>query len=230
VTEVEWLAATDPTPMLEFVQDKVSDRKLRLFAVASCRRISRSLAGVKLLAAIDTAEQFADDVWAGADLRDAEEITDDIAWERETALRQAAMLAVRTNTPVDGDDPTLVALAAAARAVGHTVASLVRASDAASEAAYSIRETSERTVQASFVRDIFGNPFRLMSVHSSWLTSTVTVLAQQMYDSRDFSAMPILADALQDASCDNEAILTHCRGSGPHVRGCWAIDLLIGRE
>jgi hypothetical protein len=51
-----------------------------------------------------------------------------------------------------------------------------------------------------------------------------------MYDSRDFSAMPILADALQDASCDNEDVLTHCRGQGSHVRGCWVVDLCLGKE
>jgi hypothetical protein len=78
------------------------------------------------------------------------------------------------------------------------------------------------------IRDIF--PFHPITLSPSWLTSTVVSLAQQMYDSRDFSAMPILADALQDASCDNETILTHCRGAGPHVRGCFVIDLLTGRE
>ena len=51
-----------------------------------------------------------------------------------------------------------------------------------------------------------------------------------MYQSRDFAAMPILADALQDAGCDHEDILSHCRGPGPHVRGCWVIDLATGRE
>jgi hypothetical protein len=49
-----------------------------------------------------------------------------------------------------------------------------------------------------------------------------------MYGSRDFGAMPILADALQDAECDNAAILDHCRGPGPHVRGCWVVDLVLG--
>jgi len=51
-----------------------------------------------------------------------------------------------------------------------------------------------------------------------------------MYEAREFSAMPILADALQDSGCDNEAVLTHCRGPGPHVRGCWVVDLVLGKE
>ncbi|AMV24453.1 hypothetical protein VT84_08650 [Gemmata sp. SH-PL17] len=64
----------------------------------------------------------------------------------------------------------------------------------------------------------------------SWQTSTAVALASQMYESRDFGAMPILADALQDAGCDNADVLVHCRGSGPHVRGCWVVDLLLGKK
>jgi hypothetical protein len=74
-----------------------------------------------------------------------------------------------------------------------------------------------------------------ISVHvvpfnEEWRTSTAIALAQQMYDSRDFSAMPILADALQDAGCDSADILDHCRGAGPHVRGCWVVDLVLGKS
>src|SRR5580700_456177 len=83
--------------------------------------------------------------------------------------------------------------------------------------------------QANFVRDIVGNPFHPVTLDPSWLTSTVLALAQQMYDSRDFSPMPILADALQDAGCDNEEILIHCRQPVEHVRGCFVVDLLLGK-
>jgi hypothetical protein len=69
-----------------------------------------------------------------------------------------------------------------------------------------------------------------VSVEPAWLTSTVVTLARQMYEARDFGAMPILADALQDAGCDNDDILTHCRVPGPHVRGCWVLDLVLGKE
>jgi hypothetical protein len=63
-----------------------------------------------------------------------------------------------------------------------------------------------------------------------WRTDTAVALARLMDESRDFSAMPILADALQDAGCDNNDILEHCRGPGPHVRGCWVVDLVLGKE
>jgi hypothetical protein len=77
---------------------------------------------------------------------------------------------------------------------------------------------------------VFGIPFRPITLNPSWLTSTVVSLAQQMYDSRDFSAMPILADALQDANCDNADILNHCRSATVHTRGCWTLDLVLGKD
>jgi hypothetical protein len=76
----------------------------------------------------------------------------------------------------------------------------------------------------------FGDILRPATLDPSCRTTTAIQLAQQMYDSRDFSAMPILADALQDAGCDNADLLDHCRGPGPHVRGCWVVDLVLGKE
>jgi hypothetical protein len=80
------------------------------------------------------------------------------------------------------------------------------------------------------LRDIFGNPFRPVAFSSEWRTDTAIALARTMYESREFGAMPILADALQDAGCDSDDILNHCRGDGPHVRGCWVCDLVLGKS
>jgi hypothetical protein len=80
------------------------------------------------------------------------------------------------------------------------------------------------------LRDIFGNPFRPVAVDPSWLTSTVVALAEGIYQERAFDRLPILADALQDAGCDSDDVLSHCRSDGPHVRGCWVVDLLTGRK
>jgi hypothetical protein len=80
------------------------------------------------------------------------------------------------------------------------------------------------------ILDIIGNPFRPLTLDLAWQTSTAVLLARGMYESRDFSAMPILADALQDAGCDNDDVLGHCRVPGPHVRGCWVIDLVLGKS
>jgi hypothetical protein len=89
---------------------------------------------------------------------------------------------------------------------------------------------AEEVHQLQLLRDIVGNPFQPGTIYRKWLTTTVTALSMQMYESRDFGAMPILADALQDAGCDSEDILSHCRGPGPHVRGCWVVDLVLGKE
>jgi len=83
--------------------------------------------------------------------------------------------------------------------------------------------------QTELLRCVYGNPFRPIALECAWLTSTVLSLAQQIYDSRDFSPMPILADALQDAGCENDEVLNHCRGEGVHVRGCWVLDRLLGK-
>ena len=80
-------------------------------------------------------------------------------------------------------------------------------------------------------RDIFGNPFRPVTFSPNWRTDTAVSLARQMYDAREFSTMPILADALQDAGCDRDDVLSHCRDPrGVHARGCWVVDLVLGRE
>jgi hypothetical protein len=83
--------------------------------------------------------------------------------------------------------------------------------------------------QADLVREIFGNPFHPVSFNPSWRTTDAVGVARSMYDARDFAAMPILADALEDAGCDSADVLAHCRGDGPHVRGCWVVDLVLGK-
>ena len=90
--------------------------------------------------------------------------------------------------------------------------------------------SEESDLICNILRDIFGNPFRPVTVEPSWLTSTVVSRAQQMYDTRDFSAMPTLADALHDAGCSDAQVLDHCRGPGPHTRGYWCVDIALGKE
>jgi hypothetical protein len=87
------------------------------------------------------------------------------------------------------------------------------------------------------LRDVFGNPFRPVAFPGHWRTPAAVAIAWGMYESRDFAALPALADALQAAGCDpedvlapgSEDILGHCRWPGPHVRGCWVVDLVLGR-
>jgi hypothetical protein len=85
----------------------------------------------------------------------------------------------------------------------------------------------------NFLRDLFGNPFRPVSIDPTWLAwngSTVRKLAQSLYEEYAFDRLAILADALEDAGCTDAGILEHCRGPGPHVRGCWVLDLLLGKQ
>ena len=84
--------------------------------------------------------------------------------------------------------------------------------------------------QANLVREVIGNPFRPVTLEPRWLSSTVLDLARTIYDERVYERMPILADALLDAGCDSEEIINHCQGAAPHVRGCWVVDLLLGKE
>ncbi len=85
--------------------------------------------------------------------------------------------------------------------------------------------------QAELVREFFGNPYQPVAFDQTWRTPTVTALAQQMHDSQEFSPMPILADALQDAGCEDTSVLEHCRDElALHTRGCWVLDLILGRE
>jgi hypothetical protein len=88
----------------------------------------------------------------------------------------------------------------------------------------------ERAVQCQTVREVLGNPFRAVALAPSWLTSDVVALATGIYEERAFDRMPILADALQDAGCESEEVLNHCRGQNEHWKGCWVADLLLGKS
>ena len=78
---------------------------------------------------------------------------------------------------------------------------------------------AERAAQANLLRDIFGNPFRKVKFDKKWRTTDAKLLAGGIYEDKAFDRMPILADALQDAGCDNEDVLNHCRDTNAtHVR------------
>jgi hypothetical protein len=89
----------------------------------------------------------------------------------------------------------------------------------------------DRVQQGEFLlRECFGNPFRPVSIAPAWRTSDVMLLAGGIYDEKAFDRMPILADALQDAGCNSDEMLNHCRAPGEHVRGCWVLDAVLGKE
>jgi hypothetical protein len=224
MTEAEWLECMDPMPMLEFLRGKASDRKLRLCAVACCRRAWDSMPDARSKKAVETAEDYADGRATDDELNAASvgalsaaqvNITEADAHAEDWRKRYNALFApwaVVQATVRDGPD-----------GIGHGVAAILVAKDAVKAIG-----PPENEVQTQLVRDIFGNPFRPLTIDPSWLTPTVKILAQRIYTDRSFDKMPILADALKKAGCANEEILGHCRGLGSHVRGCWALDLVLG--
>ena len=88
---------------------------------------------------------------------------------------------------------------------------------------------AESAAHCQIIRDIFGNPFRPVVADPAWFTPKVVVLATSIYSDRAFDRMPILADALEEAGCVNADVLLHCRSEGPHVRGYWVVDLVLGK-
>jgi hypothetical protein len=96
---------------------------------------------------------------------------------------------------------------------------------------------AERVSQAHVLRDLFGTPPRALCSDPAWLTPAVTGLATAAYEERalpsgelDPVLLLVLADALEEAGCTDVAILGHLRGPGPHVRGCFVLDLLLGKS
>jgi hypothetical protein len=85
-------------------------------------------------------------------------------------------------------------------------------------------------VQAAVLRDIAGNPYRPIELEPAWRTATAVSIAERIFEERDYAALPVLADALEDAGCEVPELLSHCRSVGAHVRGCWVVDLVLGRS
>ncbi|MCI0462153.1 MAG: hypothetical protein L0Z62_34815 [Gemmataceae bacterium] len=91
-------------------------------------------------------------------------------------------------------------------------------------------EAAETTAQSVILREVFDNPFRPVALAADWRTPAAIAVARSMYEEHRFDEMPLLGDALEEAGCTDAQILTHCRQPGEHVRGCWVVDLILGRE
>jgi hypothetical protein len=227
MNEAEWLAwATDPELLLKLLPTmfEVSNRKLRLFAVACCRRaMTTTNVRPRTEPFVDVAERFADGEATITDLQTVGCNPASVEDRRtNSALHHACMNAAEVEFGV-----VMADCAALNAAWGATHAKTLMPDNGMSEG----RLVGEQAVQCSILRDIFGNPFHPISFSPQWRTDTTVMLARQMYESRDFSTMPILADALQDAGCDNDDILNHCRDESlPHIRGCWVVDLVLSKE
>jgi hypothetical protein len=226
MTEAEWLTTTDPTSMVDFIQSRGSVRKLRLFFAACARLVWDYIPMDDARQAVEVAERYAADL-ASEDERDraakrlwALPAAGEMAGHYAVAVSSGAAQDWLRNPAVTGAFAFMCAQLAVHRQATTQTTSL---------AAWRAATGATGAKQPALLRDIFGNPFHPVTFAPEWRTGTAVSLAAQMYESRDFGAMPILADALQDAGCDSEDILNHCRGPGPHVRGCWVVDLVLGK-
>ena len=240
MTEGEWLACRWPRVMLEYLtgtpgliykirvqQHPRGRRKLRLFGVAVARRVIHLVSNPDLHQLLDAAEAFADGfgtVEALEKLRIKGGVHSFMGVDDNAGEERYRYLLTRTTRQELAAQAvgTLDARDAYSAAYMHNNAALALEGE-------NIEVETAR--QCQFVRDIFGNPFRPVAFDAAWRTSTATALARQMYESRDFGAMPILADALQDAGCTSDDVLSHCRDPlATHVRGCWVVDLVLGKS
>lgn len=256
MSESEWLVETDADTLLKKSRFRNYRRKCRLFAVACCHCIWTHFVDDRSSCAVEVAERHADGLASDEELQlaalDAHEahtatlaalgkVGSSIEWGAAYAADSNPIHAANTVIwmvrwprlqqvplrPVFGSVPDLVPCilerrtGPLARLRGRWKITKVREP---------LPTGADHPTQCRLIRDIFGNPFRPVTFDVEWRSSTAVALAKQIYASRDFSTMPILADALQDAGCENGDILKHCRKPGTHVRGCWVVDGILGQS
>jgi hypothetical protein len=242
MTEEQWLSCTNPTPMMDFLRTsgKASDRKMTLFTCACCRRLWECLCDEINRTVVDLAERRAD--------------CEDTTLGLQAVVRNINASGAIPNIVASTDDQLLAGLiAGGVRAVAALAAHAVAHKDVpTSDAAitllavmskgHDVKATGDavRAAHADMLRDLFNNPFRPSPPQPlavlTWDGGTIRRLAQAIYDERqmpsgtlDTLRLCTLADALRDAGCRDEALIQHCRESGPHVRGCWAVDAVLGK-
>jgi hypothetical protein len=245
MTEAEWETCKDPAEMYRFVgnQPKVirrksGRRKLRLFGVACCRKFGRLLSDSRSSAAIEVAERLADGLASQEEVAVAEKEAKEafeVAWQSHLESTNGS----RQHIVTPYDAALSAALLLNPQADNFGAAGLCRfpvETDAPDYRTY--RKNGQW--QADIIRCIFGNPFGLLPPLDTslltWKGNSIPRLAQQAYDDRllpsghlNADTLAVLADALEEAGCDNADILSHLRGPGPHTRGCYVIDWLLGK-
>jgi hypothetical protein len=230
-----WLNCDDPGRMLDSLGEGVSVRKRRLFGVACLRRVWDLLNYRDCRRALLLAEQLAD---GEADPEEAGRIRAEIDGKWLAArrrgnsgwrgrIRYQFLGAVHRLLQEGGEDAPEGP--AAELTLPWQAAAWARCWDHDRNITHYHQELK---AQADLLRDLLGDPYQAVIVDPGWLAwndHTVVRLAQAIYRERQFEGLPVLADALQEAGCDNAAILGHCRGVGAHARGCWVLELLLGK-
>jgi len=228
MTEAEWYSCTDPERVLRWLnsQGKLGGRKLRLFAVACCRRAWPLLTDERSRRAVEVAERYADGQASEEELTTAGTAAWDAARERLRQKFESAEVcgaAARTTWLPEADF------------YGFWQASVFLSEIRRAFAA------GQGDLQCAMLRDLVVNLFGDAPVISppwlAWNEGRVPTLAHALYEERclpegtlDSARLAVLADALEEAGCTEKPVLSHLRAPGPHVRGCWAVDRLLGKE
>jgi hypothetical protein len=237
MTEEEWLACDDPIEMLEFLRGRATDRKLRLFGCACCRRLW-PLLDDRSRRAVEVSEQHADGrIDLDTFLQNAEAAK--AAWNDSSCSAHADINAADAVYRIMWNEYEKSSFEDTVETLQYVVYRMSDAAclqndsggDMASRGKQWYRNAAkEKEVAGQLLADIIGDPFHPAPFQPTWRTDIVVAIARQAYDSGDFEGLPILADALEEAGCPDMAILDHLRGPEPHVRGCWVVDLLIGKS
>ncbi len=209
MTEAEWLGATQPAPLLTWLEGKASARKLRLFAVACFRRLARLPMSPTAWAAADVAERFAD---GRAGRRELGEANGTSFFACGSAAHTAAVAAAH-------DASRLVSFWSS------------HPDGKGAWGGWVEHDEAEQAAQCELLRCVFGNPFRRVKVDPAWFAwgdGAARRLAEVIYDEKAFDRMGVLGDALEDAGCTHEGMLEHCRAP-VHIRGCWVVDRVLGK-
>jgi hypothetical protein len=233
VTEADWLVCTDPIPMLEFLGERASSRKLRLFAFACDGSALRYGPGGNF--ADDAVDRFVSGAGNKKEVRGLL-----VSQRRIEGRYHSHQMAKYALSGILRDDARIAAKEAAHFASGYiyflTIEQLQSHTAHPSEADASLvaaavsARAAETVKQAQFLRDIFGNPFRPVVVSPSCSMPAVVALAQAIYDDGAFDRLPSLADAFERVGCSDAAVIDHCRQPGPHLRGCWVLDLILSKK
>jgi hypothetical protein len=206
--------------MLTFLQGKVSERKMRLFLVACARLVWKQMVDATMRQAVEVAEHYAEEQVSYEELQASHDKIYYFASSDGPGSRERA----KTMGIPFGIYHSLFGLSLACGFTKQGLDNIVTT--------WSWREGIRLTGphQPFRLREIFGNPFAPVTLDRAWLVPEIVTFVQAIYDERAFDRMPILADAAEEAGCTNQDILAHCRSGGDHVRGCWVVDLLLGKK
>jgi hypothetical protein len=224
MTEGEWLTGSDVDELLAYLGPRADARRLRLLACACCRAIWPQLPDPRSRAGIEVAERYADGKASERELAAARTKALAAAGNQERKAGYAPYWTLNHNLR----DCLAHALMAAVDAATLSAVGLGRAGKQSD--AWTVATASAIATQAELVREVFGNPYRRAILPASLRTPVVVGLARQAYAEHDFNLLPVLADALEDAGCQDGPLLAHLHGPGPHVLGCWALDEILGRN